>query len=56
MDIITKLVVLGNLLMIRSRGWVIRSRGRVIRSWGRVIRGRGGVRVTSISCCHKGTD
>merc|ERR1712168_389045 len=64
MHIVTKLVVLGGLLMVRGRGRVIRSRGRgVIRCWWRVIGCRGwvvrgwrGIGVTSIGYCHEGTD
>ena len=70
MNIITELVVLGSLLMVRSRGCVIRSRGRMVRcrgrviggrgrmvrGWCRVIRGRRGIGVTSRGDGHKGTD
>jgi hypothetical protein len=71
MNIITELVVLGSLLMVRSRGWVIRSRcrsmvrsrgrviggrGRMVRGWCRVIRSRRGIGVTSGGDGHKGTD
>ena len=68
--IITKLVVLGSLLDIRSRSWVVGGRCGVIRGggrviWGRcwvvssrswVIRGWRGIGVTSICDSHKGTD